>query len=71
MITVHTGYRTPANGCMAQTGGDDGLCPYVATHAVTIRADNGPVHTAVCGVHELVLRDEGRLAGSKPIGSER
>jgi len=70
VITVHTGYRTPVNGCMAQTG-DDGLCPYVATHAVTIRTDDGPVHSAVCGVHELVLRDEGRLAGSKPIGSER
>lgn len=70
MITVHTGYRTPANGCMAESG--DGLCPYVATHKVTIRTGDGPpMHTAVCGVHELVLRDEGRLAGSTPIGGAK
>lgn len=69
MITVHTGYRTPANGCMAAAG--DGLCPYVATHQVTIRTVDGEMHTAVCGVHELVLADEGRLAGSTPIGGAK
>lgn len=65
MITVHTGARKPANGCMAEIPG--GLCPYVATHQVSIRTDDGPIKAAVCGVHEMVLRDEGRLAGSTPI----
>lgn len=70
MITVHPGHRKPTNGCMAEAG--DGLCPYVATHKVTIRTVDGPpMHTAVCGVHELVLRDEGRLAGSAPIVGAR
>lgn len=68
MITVHTGARKPANGCMAEIPG--GLCPYAATHQVTVRTGDDTVTTAVCGLHELVLRDEGRLAESSPIGGK-
>lgn len=69
MITVHTGYRTPANGCLAQAG--DGLCPYPATHKVTIWTVEASYDSFVCSAHELVLADEGRLAGSTPIGGAK
>lgn len=67
MIVVHPlgTSRRPANGCLAET--PDGMCPYVASDAVTVYTADGPVKSMVCGVHRLGLRDEGRLAGAAPI----
>lgn len=80
MIVVHPlgTARKPANGCLVETL--NGMCPYVATDAVTVRPDPecscgqcvaGPIRSMVCGVHRIGLRDEGRLAGAAPITEGR